>query len=315
MPDFQVPQPVQAEFDAWLAAFGDAYEAELEQFVRRKRYEEYKWDEGQHPRHPPGSDKGGEFAPKEGGGSPFDDAEKGAAWRKKMQKRYDEDPEFRATVDALAYFTQGEYSTLREASMFSINGQTGEEHKARGLEKFLDEKMSGHPMASYKNYFKGQDLNKGSSATLAEGARGINNAIAKSGPQPEFHRGVYGREVVDGLKSLKPGATLDVVGASSFTSDRDIAEKFSLAVARGQGKGKGLGRGVPSAVVTVEAGAKGVPVSSLSPWKQKEIVSSGRFEVVSVDTIKRQVRRQGYWTEAEITHVRVRQTETWRNRE
>jgi len=62
-----VPPPVAAEFERWLEEFGAEYERALERFVRRKRYEEYEWDEEEHPRHPSGSDKGGEFAPKDDG--------------------------------------------------------------------------------------------------------------------------------------------------------------------------------------------------------------------------------------------------------
>ena len=108
---------------------------------------------------------------------------------------------------------------------------------------------------------------------------------------------------MDKLLAMKPGSTFDAIGPTSFTSSEQIAMDFSLRRSRGQGGGKGLASGVQSAVVEVLPGARGVPVGALSPWRQQEVLSAGRFRI-------KEVVKKDQWTPVRII---VEQVATFRN--
>lgn len=270
---------------------------------------DYAWDESKHPRESAGSERGGEFTSSNG----FADAPTEGnlnKWRKAAQDRYTNDPEFRAAVDALTLFTQGEFNTIRAIDVYQQTGEWPERYKGSYLSEdgALDRVMSGNPLGEYKSYFEGQDVDNGSQHTWKEGVQALRKQLATAPKQKEFYRGVYGVEAFDAVKDLQPGHVMDIVGPTSFTSDRGVAEKFSENMASGQGKRRGLNASVPTVVFEVEAGARGIPVAAISPWKQKEVVSNGKFEVVSVkvEEIERAGGR-GYWTKAERAVVRLRQ--------
>jgi len=270
---------------------------------------------------PAGSPEGGQFTTGggEGVGGGFTDApmtQRGAKeWHKKMQARYANDPEFRAAVDATTLFTQGEYATLRAIGTHEINGTWEQEYAESSVPEWIDKPMAGSPLSNYKNYFEGQNVGDGSQATWGQGARALNDAIRTSEPLPQpFYRGLYGREVANNLKDLQPGAILDVVGPSSFTADETLAVKWSQNRVSGQ-RGGGLAPHVPSVVIEVQAGARGIKAAALSPWKQAEIISSGKFAVVSVTPREVEVPERGGYTRIQQEYrVVVQQTATWKNR-
>lgn len=273
-----------------------------------------EWNEEDHPR-----DEDGQFSSGGGGGGKlgeqFAESGNGKKWIKANQDNYDNDPEFRAAADGIAYLTQGEYKEMRAFTEEAVTGKL-----PSGIENTLgesvltagDEKMAGHPLGSYKNYFQGQDLDKGSSHTYREAASAINSAIHDASPMESgFYRGVYGKEVVDGLKGLKEGDSLQVLGATSFTKSEDTAVRFSQGKKAGQ-RGGGLVPGTPTAVIEVVSGAKGIDVSTLSPWKQQEVISSGEFRVKEVKVSTRQdYSPRGYWIDAEEVRVVLEQEKTW----
>ena len=280
-----------------------------------------KYSEDQ-PREPAGSPEGGQFTSGDSGGgvgglmagAPVSGTG-AAAWRKRMQQAYTNDPKFRALADSITLFTQGEYNSIRALSEHAITGTFPKPWDESSVPSWVDRTMSGNPLANYKNYFEGQDVANTSTATWGEGARAINEAIATSQPldQP-IYRGMYGREMARSAMALKAGDPFDIVGASSFTADEALARKFSRGVASGQ-HGGGLGGGVPSIIVEVQAGAHGLKVAALSPWKQSEVISSGKFEVVSAAKTTQEVYSPGgYYYDITEIRVIVRQTGTWSNK-
>jgi len=285
-------------------------------YVARLKYSEDQ------PREPAGSPEGGQFTSGDSGGgvgglmagAPVSGTG-AAAWRKRMQQAYTNDPKFRALADSITLFTQGEYNSIRALSEHAITGTFPKPWDESSVPSWVDRTMSGNPLANYKNYFEGQDVANTSTATWGEGARAINEAIATSQPldQP-IYRGMYGREMARSAMALKAGDPFDIVGASSFTADEALARKFSRGVASGQ-HGGGLGGGVPSIIVEVQAGAHGLKVAALSPWKQSEVISSGKFEVVSAAKTTQEVYSPGgYYYDITEIRVIVRQTGTWSNK-
>lgn len=88
------------------------------------------YDESLHPR-----DEGGRWATTAGGGAapaaltmnPDDPAQKGALAKARadMRKQYASDPELRATVDVLSYFTQGNFKEVRDVAEKMAAGTLG----------------------------------------------------------------------------------------------------------------------------------------------------------------------------------------------
>ena len=247
------------------------------------------------PRVPAGSVEGGQFA-STGGGQYYKDAPldgKGAAaWRRRMQRLYDTNPEFRASADATMLFTQGEYNHVRAMAVRSITGEFPEAYKDSQLPRWYDESipLHGNPLSNYRKYFEGQPFLPGkeefaSKASWKAGAKALNDSIRTTAPlSVPIYRGVHGRENLDKLLAMKPGATFDMVGPTSFTADRVQAVQFATGTAAGQGKGRPFDRfSIRSAIITVEPGARGIAVQALSPWRQQEVISGGRFKVKAVD--------------------------------
>jgi hypothetical protein len=103
--------------------------------------------------------------------------------------------------------------------------------------------------------------------------------------QPDYGVRVSG---VDRIPRYEVGQRLSFVGPSSFTRDARVADDFADGVA---GKEKGPNRlrneqhwRPPEGrlIVELERGARGLNMDAVSPWPQKEFVTQGEFEVVSV---------------------------------
>lgn len=214
-----------------------------------------------------------EFASMPSGKSTSPEAKK---WLKGVQAKYDTDPNFRSLVDGIGYITQGDFILYKEHSAKESGGDFSEEAKGSLIPKLRDRPITPNPMAKYKNFLKGQDLNQmtpesGDRKTYGQVARMLNATIDKADPitTPIF-RGLTGRQAIRQLEGLKEGDVFDVPGVSSFTLDRQIALDFSEGNAKGQSKAKrGPGHGV---LIEVEPGAKVLPVSALSPWDQREVL-------------------------------------------
>ncbi len=270
-----------------------------------------------------------------------------AAWKRKAQKLYDTDPEFRMVADSLGYFTQGSYEDIRAGGIAAVAGKHvarvhygADLNEVEGMRKnFMTDKdisYAAHPMATYRNYFKGQELNAwtGTGEThkrlpdkgysIRDGGAAVQRTISRSAPidQPLYRGDVVRRigyrisghqmvpdfmdkskpprkrlehelhnnqKFIDEIVNLK-GKTVDLLGPTSFSASRDVAETFS----RGQGGGRkrrsereedSWNRSNVSVVWEIAPGARGIKVATLSPWKsQKEVVTSGRFKVNDVET-------------------------------
>lgn len=229
------------------------------------------------------------------------------AWRKANQGRYDSDPKFKALCDAVALFTQGDYNVQRAFAEKAVTGDLPEQWKDSNLPTWSDRPLVGNPMASYNTYFDGQsfDFENKTNATYAEAGRAFAEAINEAPPvnQPLF-RGVTGGKVLREVAELKPGDNFDLLGPSSFSIDEQVASQF----ARGEGGGNRAAAGKKPFGVLIEVlpGTKGIPVSALSPWDQKEIVTSGRFVVERVD-----VEKDFLGVKRQIAKLVLRQVNTW----
>lgn len=231
-----------------------------------------------------GSGAGAKFAPMPAGKATSKEAK---AWRKRAQADYDADPEFRAVADAVTLYTQGDYAVMRAFSERAVTGEMPPEYKDSAVPGWADKGLSPNPLANVKPYFAGQDGWIGEDAkgtagtTYSRAGRALVDAVADSPPSPTpLYRGVTGHRAVEAAAALKPGDDFQMIAPTSFTLDKTIGEQFSSGTAKGQGKAKDFTE--QSVVFEVAAGARALPVSAMSPWDQKEALTSGKFKVREV---------------------------------
>lgn len=230
---------------------------------------------------------------------------KNKRWRKNHQDDYTNDTQFKAAADYISLYTQGSYDEMKAIAYHRMTGEWPEgihDWKNSSVPDWeeMDLGITSHPMATYKNYFEGQNLEGKLGISTGDAAMVVEKVIANS-PDLDYslYRGVTGMTL--GKRVLPPGVepgsreayykwppmpevgqTIDFVGAVSFTRDESIATSFANRTAKGIGN-KGLGWGTwATFTYEIEPGAKGIEVSALSPWGQREVLSSGRFEVLSV---------------------------------
>jgi hypothetical protein len=91
----------------------------------------------------------------------------------------------------------------------------------------------------------------------------------------------WGPEIDTSIKLPKEGSGYDYLGTMSYTTDKQIAYKFSLGRASGQGS-VGAKEAPPQAVLYVIRNATGLNVKALSPWRQSEILVNGKHKVTKV---------------------------------
>jgi hypothetical protein len=115
----------------------------------------------------------------------------------------------------------------------------------------------------------------GESPKSISAGRALAAAVVETGgPAPELYRGICRSgddpHELDSLTNLKPGATFNG-NLASWSSDQNIAKDFG-----------GL-FGDPRFLLKLEGGAQGLDLGDHSVMSQKEWITDGRFEVVSVD--------------------------------
>jgi hypothetical protein len=231
--------------------------------------------------------------------TPWGDA-KGAKWLKQNEGRYDEDPQFRAAADTITGYTTGSYEVLRAASAGDVR-QGIPEHLLAEPDKFPEyqpDAMLAKRLGEdrFDRGFAGRAFPQQvdpadptatvkSQHTIAEGAAALNAFVDASPRRPEpIYRGLgeyttYKKLDDVGRPRPKVGDVMDISGASSFTRDRGIAERFASRTVAGAKSGA-----QPDREWLFEArNARGIDVDALSPWRQKEVISRGRFRVAEVN--------------------------------
>ena len=203
------------------------------------------------------------------------------ASKSKIAKLAEQDPQFKAVVDNISAYTQGEYALQRKAAEGILeNGYDP------AKDVILGDRITGSPFL-YKDMYKGQNLAV-SSASVTEGMANLTRAVNNSKPfDGELYRVAQDRGVIKSTDSgaqriyVPPvaGETIRIEAPTSFSKDKDVVDKLA---------GSKMGDVI---YYTIEPGARAVDVSKLSPYKQEELLSCGEYEVVSVDTKTLRVSR------------------------
>lgn len=203
------------------------------------------------------------------------------ASKSKIAKLAEQDPQFKAVVDNISAYTQGEYALQRKAAEGILeNGYDP------AKDVILGDRITGSPFL-YKDMYKGQNLAV-SSASVTEGMANLTRAVNNSKPfDGELYRVAQDRGVIKSKDSgaqriyVPPvaGETIRIEAPTSFSKDKDVVDKLA---------GSKMGDVI---YYTIEPGARAVDVSKLSPYKQEELLSCGEYEVVSVDTKTLRVSR------------------------
>ena len=239
--------------------------------------------------------------------APIDKASASARWRKANQARYESDRDFKTLVDVVSLYAQGDYDAVRIFSEYVVTGNVHPDLEGSmypiWIAKDAPMTVIAHPLAEHKSYFAGQEFGQDmADVSVTEAAAVLQRAIADSKPlDVPIYRGVAvhktyvpdGPKDPDGFQNYhfedtripKVGETFDIVGTSSFTADDLDAKAFAAGTARGQrpSQRERAEEAQYLAVYEIEPGAHGVNASPVSPWNQKEVITSGRFEVVGVE--------------------------------
>lgn len=251
-------------------------------------------------------------------------------WLASQADLYQSDPHFRLVTDAIALFTQGSFAGIQQASHENLTGKSSPAI-SWGNDNNRHYKMLVSPLANYKNYIPGQkledtpsDYSPGHGPSVKDAARALNQTINDSPPLTQsLFRGVRDNYVItpreDGLgfnhsnpPLPKVGDAFEVLGPSSFTTSHEIASAFSQGVAKGQGKP--LQPPPFSTVIEISPGARGVRATALSPWDQHEVISSGRFKVLSAtETISQAYGQKGGQYDIHTRHIVLQQIDTWKD--
>jgi hypothetical protein len=235
------------------------------------------------------------------------------AWIKEHSKRYSEDEEFQVVADAITFFTQGEYGAIREMAKYEMTGKWSAKYADSSIPDWYEnnKRMWGW----IKPYFPGQKSSGDSDVVRSkhsyrEAAEGLTKAIASAPPvSGSLYRGLGVISTHDKLKEfldMKPGDVIAMPAPSSFTTSKEIAEN----IAKGSDPGFQLKRDQPNTqvIVEVEPGARGIHAGALSPWKQEEVISSGKFEVTGKEV---QEISLGAYKKRTIIRVKMRQVAVW----
>jgi hypothetical protein len=201
----------------------------------------------------------------------------------KLQGLYDSDPEFKNVVDAGVLYSQGGYNGIRDMGRQIITGEfrDKEEVTINGSKPGKDSSVSDarHKLVRLKPMFAGQDIENNKSS-LKEATLNLHNAVNASQPmEMPLYRGLP-----SGWEGEMPkaGDSVELLGLSSFTTDKSIAEGF--ATAKISGATKTFSAGKNQVLVEVEPGVRGLDISSLSRYRQKEILTNGKFLVLDSKT-------------------------------
>ena len=144
--------------------------------------------------------------------------------------------------------------------------------------------------------------------TGANEAWAIARAIHLSPPMATpLYRGSFSRSKSKPERLGSVGDTIRLPGTASFTVDKRVADAFRQGTEIG---GAEHDPKLPNheTTIVVMPGAKGFRVDSLSIWDQAEVISSGEFEIVSVEV--QEGKRKNGKTYEHVTYT-VQQKTYW----
>lgn len=188
-----------------------------------------------------------------------------------IAKQAAKDPEFKKLTDAISLYTQGGYAQQRQIAEKLVDGSFREEDDFT-VGKFVQD----NKFMVVKDLYKGQGLEESTSST-ADGMAQLIGTINESKPyEGKLYRAAQDRNIIKVGGDYTPfvipevGQTIQLSAPTSFTTDKAVADKLMM-----QKMGDKI-------FYTIDEGASAVDVSKLSPYKQKEMLTCGTYEVVAV---------------------------------
>ena len=212
--------------------------------------------------------------------------------KQKLIKEYENNPNVRDMIDVTSYYTQGKYEEIRRMSSFD----TKEEYVKEALEnrlhmvsddKTLTEQLSYETSNSldgdgfYKmNDITGKPMRAMSFEEARRGSKMLGNAVDNA---PISSEPIYRGIILDKEIDFKDGEEFSLQNITSFTGDRKKAVGFAFNRQGKSGQGR-IGYLARPLVIEVEPGVKVLDISKLSPWRQKEMISRGKYKVISTSS-------------------------------
>lgn len=153
-------------------------------------------------------------------------------------------------------------------------------------EKELDTFLTMRGGLSYFRRLSGEEQKADTigTARALRSAVKLNDVIRNSeGSDVSLYRGIKIRAADEAkmLEDYPVGSEMEIGGPISFTADDSIARKFAQGGNAGGAKVERKMAG-NAWVMEIQPGAKSVDVNALSPYKQHEHLTQGKFEVVDI---------------------------------
>lgn len=195
----------------------------------------------------------------------------GSKTKAQLAKQAAKDPEFKKLTDTISLYTQGGYAEQRKLAEKLVDGSFTEEDDFT-VGKFVQDNR----FMVVKDLYTGQGLETSESST-ADGMAQLIGTINESEPyEGKLYRAAQDRNIIKVGGDYEPfevpevGQTVQLSAPTSFTTDKAVADKLMM-----QKMGDRI-------FYTIDEGASAVDVSKLSPYKQKEMLTCGTYEVVEV---------------------------------
>jgi len=208
--------------------------------------------------------------------------------KSKLKELYENNPKTKDLIDAISSYTQGYYSEVRNMSA----ADSKEEYVKNALEERLQLINDDKTLTEQLGYTTNECLGGGVVYNIKnEQMRNMNFTESRRGSKmlgemvdnaPISNEPIYRGIILEEEVSFKDGEEFTLQNISSFTTDNKKAIGFAFN--RQGHEGGRIGYAAKPLVIEVEAGVKALDVSKLSPWRQKERITRGKFKVINTTT-------------------------------
>ena len=242
-------------------------------------------------------------------------AKGGTAWRRKIWEEAKDNPELREALIGAQLFTQGQFDHFQTGRRAQLDGKTSYKLHPESYDIDLDTEgaLLRGPLSEYKVLFEDQDLNEdaGYGPTTRDGIIGSFSRLVENSPEvgePVFRgqrfpnsdpfyedgpRNLPNLKTGEWLANVKAGDDFEFDVPVSTSIDPSIATEFATATGPRFGKRDNLANGY---ILEIQ-NPRGLRAASLSPWnRQKEVITSGKYKVVSVSGQRPKKRVQNWRT-------------------
>jgi hypothetical protein len=197
----------------------------------------------------------------------------GQAWKAKYNNLRFTNIDMSCIMKLLDEYTNGYYDIVADCFHWGMGGTEvlpGGDAEREGYTKEVSKGYANEPVDDYY-----------SKDTRAEQAAKFQQLINASPPQKQsiFRGATPHVSALDRYTKLVEGSTIDILAPSSYSRSIAVARGFAQGTIKGS---RQISNDRVPTIIEILPGAKAFNVAGMTEWKQKEVLTNGRFRVVSV---------------------------------